>query len=68
MQSTKRLQSPGSALAKVGLSLGTEAVETALAQDFQVIQALKEEESCFLHVLWIYNWSLEVLFLTSQLK
>ena len=55
MQSTKRLQSPGSALAKVGLSLGTEAVETALAQDFQVIQALKEEESCFLHVLWIYN-------------
>ena len=34
MQSTKRLQSPGSALAKVGLRLGTEAVEVALAQDF----------------------------------
>ena len=43
MQNTKRLQSPGSALAEVGLSLGTEAVEALLEQDFRVIQALKEK-------------------------
>lgn len=27
-----------------------------------------EEESCFLHVLWLYKWSLEVHFLASKPK
>ena len=68
MQSTKRLQSPGSALAEAGLAWGLRLWKQRWHRIFRVIQALKGEESCFLHVLWIYNWNLEVLFLTSQLK